>query len=204
MADDPLVVFTPSGLRKRFRRGTGLLEAARDLGVDLDSVCGGRGICTRCQVRIAEGEFAKHGIVSSSAHLTPLGDAEHRQRASGLLKENRRCRARPGSAATLWWTCPRKARCTGRSCASAPMPVPSRSIRWSGRCMSRSPNRTCTSGIAPAPARDGAEGDVERHRRRGRRPCPEEAPRHPRGGQLPGHGSGAPRQAARRHPPRLS
>jgi len=98
VADDPLVVFTPSGLRKRFRRGTGLLEAARDLGVDLDSVCGGRGICTRCQVRIAEGEFAKHGIVSSREHLTPLGDAEHRQRASGLLKDNRRlsCQARIG------------------------------------------------------------------------------------------------------------
>ncbi len=98
MAEDPLVVFTPSGLRKRFPRGTGLLEAARDLGVDLDSVCGGRGICTRCQVRIAEGAFAKHGIVSSGEHLTPLGDAEQRQRASGLLRDNRRlsCQARIG------------------------------------------------------------------------------------------------------------
>ena len=98
MADDPLVVFTPSGLRRRVRRGTQLLQAARDLGVDLDSVCGGRGICTRCQVRIGEGGFAKHGIVSSNDHLTPLTESELRQRASGLLKENRRlsCQARIG------------------------------------------------------------------------------------------------------------
>jgi len=96
--DDPLVVFTPSGRRGRFRRGTQLLQAARELGVDLDSVCGGRGICTRCQVRIGEGDFAKHGIASSQDNLTPLTDAEERQRKSGLLKENRRlsCQVRIG------------------------------------------------------------------------------------------------------------
>ncbi|MBC6439737.1 MAG: DUF4445 domain-containing protein [Rhodospirillales bacterium] len=98
MPDDPLVVFTPSGRRGRFRRGTQLLQAARELGVDLDSVCGGRGICTRCQVRIGEGDFAKHGIASSQDNLTPLTDAEERQRKSGLLKENRRlsCQVRIG------------------------------------------------------------------------------------------------------------
>ena len=42
--------------------GTTVLEAARRLGVDLDSVCGGRGICGRCQIEVAEGEHAKHGI----------------------------------------------------------------------------------------------------------------------------------------------
>ena len=61
---DALVVFTPSGRRGRFEHGTTVLEAARRLGVDLDSVCGGRGICGRCQVEVAEGEHAKHGIAS--------------------------------------------------------------------------------------------------------------------------------------------
>tara|TARA_B100000676_G_scaffold272437_1_gene290445 strand:- start:17081 stop:19141 length:2061 start_codon:yes stop_codon:yes gene_type:complete len=95
---DPLVVFTPSGRRGNFRRGTQLLQAARELGVDLDSVCGGRGICTRCQVRIGDGDFAKHGIHSSNDHLTPLTDAEQRQSDSGLLKEGRRlsCQVRIG------------------------------------------------------------------------------------------------------------
>ena len=59
---DPLVVFTPSGKRGRFPVGTPLLTAARTLGVDIDSVCGGRAICGRCQVLVAEGEFAKHGV----------------------------------------------------------------------------------------------------------------------------------------------
>ena len=63
-AEGSLVVFTPSGKRGRFDEGTNLLDAARSLGVDLDSVCGGRGICGRCQVVVSEGEFAKHGITS--------------------------------------------------------------------------------------------------------------------------------------------
>ena len=96
MADDPLVVFTPSGRRGRFARGTPLLAAARRLGVDLDSVCGGRGICTRCQVRVSEGDFAKHGIVSAPDHLTGLTDRERRQLATGRLEDGRRlsCQAR--------------------------------------------------------------------------------------------------------------
>ena len=78
---DPLVVFTPSGKRGRFAVGTPLLQAARALGVDVDSVCGGRGICGRCQVLVAEGEFAKHGIRSSSSSVSALGEIETRYAA---------------------------------------------------------------------------------------------------------------------------
>jgi uncharacterized 2Fe-2S/4Fe-4S cluster protein (DUF4445 family) len=73
---DALVVFTPSGKRGRFPRGTQLLQAARSLGVDIDSVCGGRGICGRCQVLVMEGEFAKHGVSSGTRNLSPLSAAE--------------------------------------------------------------------------------------------------------------------------------
>jgi uncharacterized 2Fe-2S/4Fe-4S cluster protein (DUF4445 family) len=73
---DALVVFTPSGKRGRFPLGTPLLQAARTLGVDVDSVCGGRAICGRCQVLVMEGEFAKHGIISNAANLSPLSAAE--------------------------------------------------------------------------------------------------------------------------------
>jgi len=75
---DPLVVFMPSGKRGRFPVGTPLLSAARTLGVDVDSVCGGRGICGRCQVLIAEGEFAKHGIQSGAASVSPVSEVETR------------------------------------------------------------------------------------------------------------------------------
>ncbi len=76
MSDDVLVVFTPSGRRGRVPRGASVLDAARRLGVDLDSVCGGRGICGRCQVTVAEGEHAKHGITCTSAALTPVTETE--------------------------------------------------------------------------------------------------------------------------------
>src|SRR5512147_1960083 len=75
---DPLVVFTPSGKRGRFAVGTPLLQAARTLGVDIDSVCGGRAICGRCQVLVAEGEFAKHGVRSAAGSLSPVSATEQR------------------------------------------------------------------------------------------------------------------------------
>ena len=44
---DALVLFMPSGRRGRFPHGTPVLDAARSLGVYIESVCGGRGICGR-------------------------------------------------------------------------------------------------------------------------------------------------------------
>ena len=70
------VVFTPSGRRGEFEIGTPLLEAARQLGVDIDSVCGGRGLCGRCQILCSSGSFAKHGIESSPSNLSPISQTE--------------------------------------------------------------------------------------------------------------------------------
>jgi uncharacterized 2Fe-2S/4Fe-4S cluster protein (DUF4445 family) len=86
----PLVIFTPSGRRGRFAAGTTVLDAARSLGVDIDSVCGGRGICGRCQVTLATGEFAKHGITSVADHLSPPGEVEAAYRREHALIEGRR------------------------------------------------------------------------------------------------------------------
>lgn len=72
------IVFTPSGKRGNFAHGTSVLDAARSLGVDVDSVCGGRAMCGRCQVVCAEGRFAKHAITSRAAHLSPVGEVETR------------------------------------------------------------------------------------------------------------------------------
>ena len=87
---DALVVFTPSGKRGRFPIGTRLLEAARKLGVDIDSVCGGRALCGRCQVTVGEGSFAKHGIDSSAAHLNGFTTTEERYRQRKGMVEGRR------------------------------------------------------------------------------------------------------------------
>jgi len=72
------IVFTPSGKRATFEYGTPLLDAARSLGVDVDSVCGGRGLCGRCQVTVTAGEFPKHAISSRSVNLSPSGEVETR------------------------------------------------------------------------------------------------------------------------------
>src|SRR5450755_881750 len=96
LTEDPLVVFMPSGKRGHFPLGTPLLSAARALGVDIDSVCGGRGLCGRCQILVAEGEFAKHGLSSSVASLSPFSETEVRYSKRVPMLEGRRlsCAAR--------------------------------------------------------------------------------------------------------------
>ena len=89
-ARDPLVIFTPSGKRGRVAAGTPVLTAARQLGVDLDSVCGGRGICSKCQVQPAFGAFPKHGVTSTEAALSPFNAVEERyDRVRGLAPGRR-------------------------------------------------------------------------------------------------------------------
>ena len=89
-AEESLVVFTPSGRRGRFPVGTTVLQAARALGVDLDSVCGGRGICGRCQIVQSIGAFAKHGIDSDPGHLSPFSEVEGHYANETPLAEGRR------------------------------------------------------------------------------------------------------------------
>ena len=90
MTDDALVIFTPSGKRGRFALGTPVLTAARQLGVDLDSVCGGRGICSKCQITPGYGEFPKHGVTVSEDALSEWNAVEDRyKRIRGLIDGRR-------------------------------------------------------------------------------------------------------------------
>jgi uncharacterized 2Fe-2S/4Fe-4S cluster protein (DUF4445 family) len=93
---DPLVVFTPSGKRGRFPVGTPVLTAARQLGVDLDSVCGGRGICSKCQITPGYGEFSKHGVTAKEGALSDWNAVEARYDEKRGLKPGRRlgCQAK--------------------------------------------------------------------------------------------------------------
>jgi uncharacterized 2Fe-2S/4Fe-4S cluster protein (DUF4445 family) len=91
MADaDALIVFTPSGRRGRFALGTPVLAAARALGVDVDSVCGGRAMCGRCQVTVMEGDFAKHGVKSQRDHLSPVSATETQYARRRVMLADRR------------------------------------------------------------------------------------------------------------------
>jgi uncharacterized 2Fe-2S/4Fe-4S cluster protein (DUF4445 family) len=87
---DPLVLFMPSGKRGRFPVGTPVLDAARSLGVYVESVCGGRATCGRCQVEVQEGNFAKHKIVSALDHISAKGAKEERYERVRGLPEGRR------------------------------------------------------------------------------------------------------------------
>lgn len=96
MTNDALVIFTPSGKRGRFPLGTPVLTAARQLGVDLDSVCGGRGICSKCQITPGYGEFPKHGVTVAADALTEWNAVEERYKSKRGMIDGRRlgCQAK--------------------------------------------------------------------------------------------------------------
>ena len=70
------VILMPSGRRAKVQRGKNLLKAAEEMGVELESICGGRQTCGKCQVVVESGYFPKHGITSNSEHLSPPQEQE--------------------------------------------------------------------------------------------------------------------------------
>jgi len=63
-----LVTFQPSGNSGYVEEGKSLREASLELGVDLESICGGRGVCGKCKVRVGPG----------TENLSPLTDSERK------------------------------------------------------------------------------------------------------------------------------
>ena len=122
---EALVVFTPSGRRGRFATGTTVLDAARSLGVDIDSVCGGRGICGRCQVTQGVGEFPKLGITSQPEHLSGFIDLESTYRAEKGLAADRRLSCTATVRGDVLIDVPPESRSTARSCARGSTSAPS-------------------------------------------------------------------------------
>ena len=49
------IVFQPYGKRADFPPGTTILDAGRKLGIDIASICGGKGTCGKCKVKIDKG-----------------------------------------------------------------------------------------------------------------------------------------------------
>lgn len=85
----------PSGRRGKVAAGTAVLEAARQLGVQIESICGGHLACKKCQVRLETGQFPKHGITSQPDHLSPVSEAEQAAlERMGLTGSRLSCAAR--------------------------------------------------------------------------------------------------------------
>ncbi|MDX1612807.1 MAG: ASKHA domain-containing protein [Candidatus Promineifilaceae bacterium] len=98
-AEGHQVIFMPSGRRGRVPDGQSLLDAARKLGVEIESICGGRVTCGKCKVQIEAGAFQKHGIVSHPDHVSPpsadeqalldrLGDETHRLSCQAFVHDD--------------------------------------------------------------------------------------------------------------------
>ena len=202
---DPLVIFTPSGKRGRFPAGTPVLTAARSLGVDLDSVCGGRGICSKCQVTPAFGDFPKHGITASPDALSPFNAVEERyDRIRGLA---------PG----------RRLGCQAQLLADAVIDVPPESQvhkqvvrkRAEARAITLDPATRLYYVEVAEPDMHEPSGDLQRleralaeqwqlQRRQGRPPHPADAPARAAPGRLEGHLRRPQRRPRAAHPPRLA
>jgi uncharacterized 2Fe-2S/4Fe-4S cluster protein (DUF4445 family) len=64
------VVFQPSARRGEVQKGATIVEASRQLGVDIEALCGEKKVCGKCRVRIEEGFFEKFGIHSGGEHVS--------------------------------------------------------------------------------------------------------------------------------------
>ncbi|MDX1447993.1 MAG: ASKHA domain-containing protein [Acidimicrobiia bacterium] len=82
----PEVVFLPAGRRAQVDEGVTVLDAARTMGVDLDSICSGRGICGRCQIRIG----STPAIPARDDSLSPPGPTETAYRGKRPLRAGMR------------------------------------------------------------------------------------------------------------------
>ncbi len=70
------VIFTPSGIRATAQDGESVFDVALAAGVDIQSICGGKGLCKRCQIELEPGEHAKFKLSVSADALSPLSDSE--------------------------------------------------------------------------------------------------------------------------------
>ena len=83
------VILQPSGRRGQVDEGTSVRTAARELGVEIESICAENATCGKCMVLVEEGRFEKYNVESKRDHLSPVGVEEraYLQRRPKLLKE---------------------------------------------------------------------------------------------------------------------
>ncbi|MHB0980326.1 MAG: ASKHA domain-containing protein [Thermoleophilia bacterium] len=64
------VIFQPAGSRGQVEEGKSILQASRELGVEIEGICGEKRTCGKCKVRIEEGFFERYGVESSRGHVS--------------------------------------------------------------------------------------------------------------------------------------
>ena len=91
-----LLTFQPSGKRGYIEEGKTLLEAAQELGEEVESVCGGKLICGKCAVKVDESSLVKYGIEPNKQPLSPPTEKERERLLQRGLDDKYRlaCEAR--------------------------------------------------------------------------------------------------------------
>ncbi|MBV6394060.1 MAG: hypothetical protein KPEEDBHJ_03306 [Anaerolineales bacterium] len=70
------IILQPSGRRGQVNEGMSVRTAARELGVDIESICAENATCGKCIVLVEAGRFEKYNIDSSRENLSPVGTEE--------------------------------------------------------------------------------------------------------------------------------
>jgi uncharacterized 2Fe-2S/4Fe-4S cluster protein (DUF4445 family) len=73
------LVFEPDGVKSKFRKGTTILCALTEAGLNMRSECGGRGVCGKCKI-----------IVQDALSFSPLTNAERERLSISELKSGYR------------------------------------------------------------------------------------------------------------------
>ena len=70
------IILQPSGSRGQVDEGMSVRTAARELGVEIESICAENATCGKCMVLIEEGRFEKYNIDSKQSNLSPVSAEE--------------------------------------------------------------------------------------------------------------------------------
>ncbi|MFN8433534.1 MAG: ASKHA domain-containing protein [Anaerolineales bacterium] len=83
------IILQPSGRRGQVDEGTSVRSAARELGVEIESICAENATCGKCMVLVEAGRFEKYNLESSQENLSPVGTEEraYLERRPKLLKD---------------------------------------------------------------------------------------------------------------------
>ncbi|MCJ7432358.1 MAG: 2Fe-2S iron-sulfur cluster-binding protein, partial [Anaerolineales bacterium] len=88
MTQKHTIILQPSGRRGQVDEGQSIRSAARDLGVEIESICAENATCGKCIVLIEEGRFEQYNIDSKRENVSPVTQAEaaYFKRRPNLLK----------------------------------------------------------------------------------------------------------------------
>ena len=84
------IIFTPTGLQATAEDGETVYEVGLKAGVDIQSICGGKGLCKRCQIEIDRGKHAKFKMDVKADNYYKLSPPEKKAIHDGELPKGRR------------------------------------------------------------------------------------------------------------------